>query len=217
MIRAVFVDLDGTLFDRDTTVGQLLNGQYLAFSAELSSISRQDFVARVVSLDDHGYRDKKEVYANVCDELGLRPSLAERLTADFWNRYHSDCRPFSGVIETLQELRGRGKALGIITNGTNTIQGGTIDALAIRGLMDAILVSEAEGVQKPSSEIFQRAAARVGIAPTECCHVGDHPEVDVEGAQAAGLLGVWKRTPYWVAPPGDVPTIDALAEVLAYV
>lgn len=217
MIKAVFFDLDGTLFDRDTTVGNLLEEQYVAFATELARIPREDFVARVAVLDDHGHRSKPEVYAMVCGEFGLPLSLGQTLTTDFWDRYHDDCRPFPGLIETLQELRRRGKKLGIVTNGTSAVQDGTIDALAIRDLMDAILVSEAEGVRKPSPEIFQRAAARVGVQSAECCYVGDHPEIDVAGARGAGLHAIWKRTPYWAVTPEPVPTIELLAEVLSYV
>lgn len=35
MIKAVFFDLDGTLHDRDTTVGSLLEEQYGAFATDL--------------------------------------------------------------------------------------------------------------------------------------------------------------------------------------
>jgi putative hydrolase of the HAD superfamily len=217
MIRAVFFDLDGTLFDRDTTVRVFLDDQYSVFADDLADIPRDDFLARVTALDDHGYRSKPEVYAIVCREFALPASMAQRLTSDFWARYHTDCRLFPGVIETLGELRRRGKRLGVVTNGTSAIQNRTIDALAIRELMDAILISEAEGVQKPHPEMFHRAASRVGVAPAECCYVGDHPEVDVAGALAAGLQAVWKRTTYWEAPPHDVPLIESLAEVLSYV
>ena len=43
-IKAVFFDLDGTLFDRDTTVAHLLEHQHRAFASELAHVSREDFV-----------------------------------------------------------------------------------------------------------------------------------------------------------------------------
>ena len=73
--------------------------------------------------------------------------------------------------------------------------------------------------------LFDRDATVAGILawqvrtfssrPGQCCFVGDNPTMDVVGAQAAGLFGIWKRTPYW-SPKGQVPTIDRISEVLAF-
>ncbi len=104
----------------------------------------------------------------------------------------------------------------MITNGRRVIQDGTIDALEIRPLLDAILISEVEGVRKPDRAMFERAAARLGVAPHESCHVGDHPEVDFAGAIGAGMTAVWKRVPYWNQPSKEAPTIDTLSEVLEF-
>ena len=116
---------------------------------------------------------------------------------------------------TLAELRRRGKRLGIVTNGAAAVQNAAIDALGIRDAIDVILISETEGIRKPQADIFHRAAARAGVAPGECCFVGDHPTVDIAGAEAAGLRGIWKRTSYW-APAVPVPTIDSLPELLGF-
>lgn len=39
--------------------------------------------------------------------------------------------------------------------------------------LDAVLLSEEEGVEKPSRAIFARACARVGVRPGAAVHVGD--------------------------------------------
>ena len=57
--------------------------------------------------------------------------------------------------------------------------------------MDAILISEAEGLRKPDAAIFCRAAERVGARPGECLFVGDNPEADIFGAHAAGMKTAW--------------------------
>jgi putative hydrolase of the HAD superfamily len=103
--------------------------------------------------------------------------------------------------------------LGIVTNGATAVQNAALDALGVRPAVDAVLISEAEGVRKPDPAIFHRAAERLGVRPNECCFVGDHPIVDISGAEAAGLRAVWKRTPYWV-PAAPVPTIDTISELL---
>ena len=145
--HAVFFDLDGTLFDRDVAVRSLSETQYAAFERELTGVSREPFVSRVLELDAHGSVDKEMVYKRLVLEFDLPEALAPRLVEDFWGRYHQFCRPFPDALNTLKALRARGKAVGVITNGRQTIQNGTIDALRIRPLLDAILISETEGVR----------------------------------------------------------------------
>jgi putative hydrolase of the HAD superfamily len=145
--------------------------------------------------------------------VSLTPDLLE---VDFWNRYHLHCQGFPDLLETLEELRRRGKALGIVTNGSVRVQEATIDALSIRALLKTVVISEAEGVRKPSPVIFHRAAVRVGASPAECLYVGDHPEIDVAGAEAAGFKALWKRTSYWSARI-DVPRIESLSDLLSFV
>ena len=48
-----------------------------------------------------------------------------------------------------------------------------IEDLDVLPYLDTVLLSEDEGVEKPSREIFQRACQRLGIKPEETVHVGD--------------------------------------------
>lgn len=214
MIRAVLFDLDGTLFDRDSAVRSLCETQYVLFEPELTAVSRATFVSRLLELDGHGLGDKEMVYRCLALEFDLSAALAARLLEDFWGRYHRFCRPFPDAVSTLEALRTRDMVIGLVSNGRRAIQDGTIDALGIRPLLDAILISEVEGVRKPDRAMFERAAARLGVTPSECCHVGDHPDVDIAGARAAGMKAVWKRVTYWAQPYEAVPIIDTLSDLL---
>lgn len=51
--------------------------------------------------------------------------------------------------------------------------GAVIEDLGIMPYLDAVLLSEDEGVEKPSCEIFRRACERLGVKPQETVHVGD--------------------------------------------
>ena len=51
--------------------------------------------------------------------------------------------------------------------------GAVIEDLGLMPLLDTVLLSEEEGVEKPSCAIFQRACERLGVKPEETVHVGD--------------------------------------------
>jgi putative hydrolase of the HAD superfamily len=216
-VKGILFDLDGTLFDRDTTVHALVEAQRAAFAPALAGVRATEFVARVLELDEHGFRDKTEVYATVVRELALPAGLAGELAEDFWHRYPRHSQPFFDTTSTLREVRRRGLKTGVITNGRAVIQNGTIDALDLRDLLDTIAISEVEGMRKPDQRIFARAVERLDLDPADCVFVGDHPEVDIAGARAAGLNAIWKRTLYWNPPVDPVPTIDALSGILRLV
>ena len=215
VIHAVLFDLDGTLFNRDATVAGILNWQVREFSSLIAPARSAEFIDRVTTLDEHGHRDKREVYTIVATEFGFESTIIERLVASFWSEYPRHCKLETAVADTLVELRRRRMRLAIVTNGTAVVQNAAIDALGIRYSVDAILILETEGVRKPQPEIFERAASRVGVLPRDCCFVGDHPTVDIEGAKASGLSVLWKRTPYWQTR-SPVPTIDDVSEVLNF-
>jgi putative hydrolase of the HAD superfamily len=213
MIRAVFFDLDGTLYDRDSSILRMAEEQFERFREDLRGITKSRFLERLVGLDGHGHNRVPRLHHVLAEELGFGYGVADQLEALFRTRYPGHCRVLPDTLATLETLRTRGIRLGIITNGPSYWQSSKLEALAIAPYFDAILISEAEGVQKPDARIFARALERCGIQASESMFVGDHPDIDIAGARAAGLMPVWKRMPYWSVPDGVVQ-IDQLSEIL---
>jgi putative hydrolase of the HAD superfamily len=215
--NAVLFDLDGTLFDRDASFLELVQDQYDCFAAELELIPREVFIRRVVEMDGHGYVDRHVVYRDLSREFCLSVTTGERLTTHFRDTYASYSRCFPEVPTALADLRANGMKLGIITNGSTSMQEQKIRQLGIEDLMDEVLISEREGLRKPDRKIFERALGRLRVVPAEAWYVGDHPLVDVHGAFEAGLTPVWRYTPHWQRP--EVPTheihgLDELVRIL---
>jgi putative hydrolase of the HAD superfamily len=212
-IKAVLFDLDDTLYDREELVRKVVIDQYDAFEHELCSVPKDEFVTRVLQLDDRGYADKRKLYETVVFEWGLAPDMIGRLAENFWTSYDEKCELPQDTRVTLQTLRQNGIKLGVITNGGTERQGRKLDSLGISSWFDVILISETEGVRKPDAEIFHRALARCEVKASEAIFVGDHPDTDIGGALRAGLRAVWKVTPYWSCTH-DVPFIRRLGEIL---
>jgi putative hydrolase of the HAD superfamily len=217
MIRALLFDLDGTLFDRTASVTVAIQRQYDRFAAQLSSIAKEDYLARFLALEERGYVKKEIVYQRIAEGSGWPVDLAETLCADYYRRYHEYCVGFPGLEAVLGELKALDLKLGIITNGREAMQRGVIQELGIESHFDAILISEVEGIRKPDIRIFQRALERVGATATNTLFIGDHPEFDIDGAQKAGMRTIWKRDDYWGACRQADWTINDLHELLPLV
>jgi putative hydrolase of the HAD superfamily len=215
--KCILFDLDGTLFDRDSAVRELVTSQYERFSEALATVPVDAYVDRVLALDAHGYTDKVDVYQRALSELGLAAALANVLVGDFWAAYHRLTRPFPDACSVLSELRTHGLKLGIITNGSVAIQEPVIVRHGFAPLMDVILISERERTWKPEPEIFVRALRGLDTRADEAWFVGDNPDSDIRGAAAAGLTAVWRRTPYWPKPTAPHRTIDQLQELVPLV
>jgi putative hydrolase of the HAD superfamily len=214
MVKVVLFDLDGTLFDRDAAVGDVFAEQHRAFELELAGVPRERFVERLLELDQHGHADKRTAYAVLVRELGLEATLDRRLYEHFREVYPRFGAPFPDVLTTLSALRARGLGLGLVTNGRVDTQAAKLERLGLEPLLDAVVISEREGVRKPDRRIFESALRRFGAAPAQAWHVGDHPMADVAGAHAAGLTAVWRYVPYWPEPATRAFTIVALADLV---
>jgi putative hydrolase of the HAD superfamily len=213
-VKGVLFDLDGTLFDRDTAVRDLFAAQFREFQGQLGGITSEHYVERLIELDGHGHADKRVVFGTLVRELGLDSELGDVLEDHYREIYPAFGAPFPDALPTLRELRARGIAIGLVTNGRADVQAAKVQRLGLEPLLDATLISEREGLNKPDRRIFERALARLGVAPEHAWHVGDHPTADVAGAHAAGLTAVWRYVPYWPEPACRAFTIHQLGELL---
>jgi putative hydrolase of the HAD superfamily len=121
--------------------------------------------------------------------------------------------PFADLVEMLNTLKQQGYWLGIISNGRGEFQNRAISGLGIQDYFDVILISEIEGVRKPTTEIFQRAMTRLGVSAQNSVFVGDNPDADILGAKSAGMGAIWKRSSQWLEAKGADASIDDLSEI----
>jgi putative hydrolase of the HAD superfamily len=218
MVEAVLFDPDETLLDRTKSLRAFLKDQFERHADHLGYVRSDEWCTRFLVPDGRGHVHKSVVYPNILAEFGGRAEHAEILLADYRARCARFAQPFDGMGAVLKELRARGLALGIVTNGETEFQSKHVEALELNGLVDAVLISEREGLRKPDAALFLRAATACRTEPSRCLFVGDNPVADVLGAHAAGMSTAWFHgTAEWPtdAPSNPGASIDHLSQVLA--
>ncbi len=85
----------------------------------------------------------------------------------------------------------------------------------IHPFFERIIVSAEVGYRKPHPAIFQAALHQLGVAPQEAIFVGDGLEVDIRGAERAGIPAIWMNRRGDPLPPDVKPlaVIKSLEEL----
>jgi putative hydrolase of the HAD superfamily len=213
-IQAVVFDLDGTLLDRRRSFERFVRDQWDRLPHFLQTVDEEQYVQILIELDRDGYAPRKELFTGMIARFELPSGLAETLLSDYRAGFPSACLLFPDAARTLSSLRASGLKLGLITNGSVRMQRRKLECLALSPVFDTILISDAEGISKPDSEIFRRALERLNTNPARAVFVGDHPDVDVAGARAAGMQTIWRRDPTVSRMVEADAVIDELGDLL---
>jgi putative hydrolase of the HAD superfamily len=131
------------------------------------------------------------------DHHALGEALYRRFRSLDSYRLHPDAAP------TLERLSDLGLGLGLISNFEDWLEQ-LLEALEIVRYFSVLVVSGAEGIEKPDPRIFRVALDRLGVKAEESVYVGDHPFFDVEAARAVGMV------PVLIDRRGRHPDVDAI-------
>lgn len=126
------------------------------------------------------------------EQAGLPPEPARAAIAplrrahdafNLWRCVPDDLRP------ALARLRALGIRVAIVSNSEGRLPE-LFERLGLGEAFETVVDSHFEGVRKPDPELFRRALSRLGVAAERSVYLGDIPEVDVDGARAAGMEAV---------------------------
>lgn len=188
-IKAIIFDLDNTILDRTNT--------FKAFSIAFAALyfghleSHFEILDRIIELDQDGYKDKRDLFLELLDQLPWHVKPEHRELMNYYSEeYVKNAVLMDQALEVIRYIKTKYKTA-LITNGRNAIQYGKIDRLGIRTEFDFIIVSEEAGCKKPDPLIFEAALNALQLQPDQCIYIGDHPVNDIEGAFKAGLDTIW--------------------------
>ncbi len=176
-IRAVLLDLDGTLLDTAPDMVDALNA--LRAEQGLDAIPFETARLQV----SHGAAALVRLgFPDIADYEPLRLRYLDLYRA----RLAVQTRPFAGWLEVLAALDRAGIPWGIVTNKPAWLTEPLLDALSLRSRAGVIVSGDTVSKRKPHPLPLLHAAQGLGLAPCECIYAGD-AERDVESAVAAGM------------------------------
>ncbi|PSK98989.1 putative hydrolase of the HAD superfamily [Murinocardiopsis flavida] len=222
---AVFFDLDDTLLDDHTataaglhTLMELLGHPDRSAARHLwdvqTDISFGAYIAGRLTLTEQ----RRERIRALATQAG-HASISDHHCDDLYNRYlaaHRHAwRAYPDATPALTHLAANGIKLGIITNGTETLQRDKLAALDLTHHFHSIVCADAAGAGKPDPRIFHAACTHIGTPPENAWHIGDQLRADAIGAIAAGIRPILldRRTTH--GPQPDITTITTLDELPA--
>jgi HAD superfamily hydrolase (TIGR01549 family) len=188
-LKAVLFDFDDTLIDIQSSRELRARRAHQLLVDEGHQVPWRAFWHSLMALHTDGFRRGMPL---VIRELGLEGTPLGDECIDLW--FFKGCEDLLtltlGCTDLLDELRQRYR-LGIITNGPADVQQHKFAHTGLSDYFELFLPSGEIGVHKPEPEIFRVALKRLGLSSEEAVFVGDHLDLDVVGAQRAGIRAIW--------------------------
>jgi HAD superfamily hydrolase (TIGR01509 family) len=184
MTRAVFLDALGTLVR--------LEPPWVFLRERVPEVSEERLVRAVRAEMDyykehaHEGRDERSLadLRERCAELLSRELGATVTAEELVDAVRLDPYPDAGPA--LRSLRDRGLPSIVVSNWDCSL-GRVLDRCGLSELIDGTVTSAGAGARKPDPAIFAPALELAGCEASEALHVGDTPEEDRAGAEAAGI------------------------------
>jgi len=186
-IRAVLVDLDGTLLDTVADLAAAVNRTHAELGLPLRELQAiTTYVGKGLPMLVR--RALAGTLEGAVDE-----ALFERAWPVFERHYAAEsgrqARPYPGAREGIERLRARGFKLACVTNKSERY---TLELLRDTGFgaaFEIVVSGDKVPRKKPDPAPYLHACEQLGVPPAQALVIGDS-ENDVQAARAAGCA-VW--------------------------
>jgi putative hydrolase of the HAD superfamily len=223
-VETIFLDAGGVLLHPNwDRVAETLGRQRLTATA--AALMAADPRARFeldtpARIDGRSDASRARLYFDIVwRNAGIRaaPAALEAVWREL-SEYHARHNLWEHVPAEIREVLARWRRSGfrlvIVSNSNGTLRA-HLRRLGLDQLVDLVIDSHEEGVEKPDPRLFTIALQRAGARPETTTHVGDLYHVDVVGARAAGLRPVLFDPAGLYADPGcaRISSLAALESV----
>ncbi|SEP41966.1 phosphoglycolate phosphatase [Nitrosovibrio sp. Nv6] len=208
LIKAVMIDLDGTLLDTAHDLAAAANMMLRELGrAELPPETIQSYIGKGI---------ERMVKRSLTGSMDGEPDaeLFNRAMPIYERDYAKtlciDTRPYPGVLEGLKALRENGFRLACVTNKAEAFTLPLLRATGLLGFFDVVLSGDSLPKKKPDPMPLLHACKQFGIEPSEMLLIGDSLN-DAQAARAAGCRVFC--VPYGYNEGRDVRELDCDAIV----
>jgi len=188
MIRAIVFDLDNTLYDQ-----KLFN--LGAFGDVSDYVSKRFYVGRkktynALSREWLANPDSPRLFDKILPSVGVHGADIGRIVGVF-HGHTPKLKLYPGAKDVLSKLKSC-YALGLLTDGTPSMQRRKIAALRLEKMFDKIVLTaeSGRGRPKPDKASYKRVLRLLMVRPDEAVYIGDNPKVDFRSAKKIGMATI---------------------------
>lgn len=180
--RAVLFDIDGTLVD---SVGAFLEVARVAarpHGLEVTERQVRDCLATASNFWKRVVPDARP------DCEAVRKALSAEAAREWPRVLREHGKVFAGLAQTLDAMKGRGIALGIVSGARPEV----LELLREAGILDrfdSVVLAADVSRRKPHPEGIVKCLRQLGVAPERAVYIGDTP-IDIQASRAAGVRAV---------------------------
>ena len=192
MIKAVFFDIDDTLYDtsgfarlaRRAAINVMIDAGLPLSSDEAYKLLKEIIKEKGSNYDKHFNILTKRVFGEE------KPLLIALGMITYHNVKFALLRLFPKTPSTLIYLKSKGYHLGVISDGITIKQWEKLIRLGLNHFFDEVVTSEEAGVEKPDERIFQLALDCMGCQPNKSIMIGNKFNKDIIGAINIGMSAI---------------------------
>jgi HAD superfamily hydrolase (TIGR01509 family) len=185
-IRAVILDVDGTLVDSNDAHAR-------AWVDALAEHGYQVPYERIRGLVGMGGDNLLPEATGIAKESDQGRQISERRSEIFRARYLSGITPTPGAQALVQHMRAQGLRLVVASSAQEDELKPLLEAAGVPDLANEATSAEQAESSKPDPDIVQVALDNLGYLPDEVLMIGDTP-YDIEAAARTGIKVVAVRS-----------------------
>lgn len=187
MIRAVLLDIDGTLLDSNAAHAHAWAEAFEAYGYDVP-------FERVYPLVGMG-GDKLlgALTPGLREDVGTGKQIAQRRKQIFLEKYLADLQPTSGARDLVLKLRDRGLKTVLATSAKSEELQALEKSARIDDVIEERATSDDASSSKPDPDIVLAALQKSGFNADEVVMIGDTP-YDLESAAKAGVRAIALRS-----------------------